>query len=36
MALAAQNGAERLRATARRGGPRAVAEELAERFLEPR
>jgi carboxylate-amine ligase len=32
-ALAAHNGAERLRATARRGGLMAVAEELSERFL---
>lgn len=34
-ALAAENGAERRRATAQRGGLRAVAEELAEQFLAP-
>lgn len=35
MALAQRNGAERLRIAAAGGGLRAVAEELAERFLEP-
>ncbi len=33
--LAEENGSERQRSTARRGGLRAVAEELAERFLAP-
>ena len=33
-AVATRNGAERLRGTAEHGGLRAVAEELAERFLE--